>query len=535
MARPRKNPVQTQIISKNSEPLITEQQAYDVLKFASSLYGGIYTPQLVNSRLQDIGLSPMIATSEDIDKALTDPKNSEQQLIGYSQWLELNNMLYKRTMHYLSGLLSFDVTYYPTNIEIEDLKSPQYKKDSKIVEDFLNKFSIKKEFKLALRQMLRNEAYFGFLRDDGNSYSLQEINQKYALITGRSDVGLLWDINMYMTYEPGISIDMLPPSFKKYYNEVFLNNDKAKEYNPASLVGMRDTSWVLWHQTSPADGAVCFKFSPELATRVPLLSAMMPDVVLQPVIRQLQTNAYYAQATKLILGKIPMLNKDAKGAITKDMVALTPDLLGKFLALIKSALPDAVKIGASPLENAEAINFTGEDFYSKYLQTSVATSGGSSRLFFQLDRGNAIETQLAIDTDVFLMEQVYPQFEEFLNYHINRRTKKYKFAFKLEGSEFFTDKKRRLDTQVQLMGLGIVNVQKLASAVGQLPHVFEMQLAMAKASGFVDGLTPIVMAAQMSNGADGKGTSGRPAKAIGDLGESGVNTRDSASNEDKGE
>jgi hypothetical protein len=531
MARPRKNKTDIKTDGKSGEILISEQEVYDVLKFAGSLYSGIYTPQLVNSRLQDVGLSPMVGTASDIDKALTDPKNNEQQLIGYSQWLELNNMLYKRTMHYLSGLLSFDVTYYPTNAEVGDLKSPQYKKDSKIVEDFFNRFNIKKEFKLALRQMLRNEAYFGFLRDDGSYYNLQEINQKYALITGRSDSGILWDVNMYLTYEPGISLEMLPPPFAKYYGDVFLNNGKTEEYNPASLVGIRDSSWVLWHQTSPADGAVCFKFSPELATRVPLLSAMMPDVVLQPVIRQLQTNSYYAQATKLILGRVPMLNKEVKGAVSKDAIALSPDLLGKFLALIKASLPDAIKVGASPLEDAKAIDFSGEDFYSKYLQTSVATSGGSSRLFFQLDRGNAIETQLAIDTDVFLMEQVYPQFEEFLNYHINKRTKKYKFAFKLEGSEFFTDKKRRLDTQVQLMGLGIVNVQKLAAAVGQLPHEFEMQLAMAKASGFVDGLTPIVMAAQMANGKD---ETGRPKKAVGDLGDSGTETRGSASNVDKG-
>ena len=43
--------------SVNNEVLISEEQVYDVIKFAGSLYSGIYTPQLVNDRMKDISLA----------------------------------------------------------------------------------------------------------------------------------------------------------------------------------------------------------------------------------------------------------------------------------------------------------------------------------------------------------------------------------------------------------------------------------------------------------------------------------------------
>jgi hypothetical protein len=135
-----------------------------------------------------------------------------------------------------------------------------------------------------------------------------------------------------------------------------------------------------------------------------------------------------------------------------------------------------------------------------------------------------------------LMTPLYQYFSEFLEYHINKRTKKNKFKFMLEGTNFFTNRAERMDTQLALIPFGIINHQKIAAAMGMLPQDFERQLAMSKASGFVDNLTPIISAFQSGGepASGGSKTTGRPKKADGALSDSGAQSRGYAYNEDKG-
>jgi hypothetical protein len=525
MARPRKN-IEKEKKTSN-DVLMTKEEVYDVLQFANSLYNGIYTPNLINSRMQDMTLSPQIADSEKVDEALRTPKSSEQQLLGYSEFFELTNMMYKRMLLYISTMLSFDLTITCTTPDV-DYKSSAYKKDLNSVYEFLDKFNIKKEFVTAVKQMLRQEAYFGFLRDDGDKYSFMELPQDYCLIDGRFDYGLLYSFNLYYFYMPGVDIDMFPAPFKKMYRDIFLNNDKMKEYNPAAQIGNRNSQWVLYHQVSPADNFWAFKFSPEIATRIPFLAPIFADVVNAPLVRNLQKNTYIAAASKLLIGKIPMLSKDVKGSAVKDAVAISPSLLGSFLALMKSGLGESIKVSASPLEDMKNVSFPNEEFYQNYLSTTSATSGLNTRLIFSIDKGNAVESQYSMNVDENMISPLYKQFEDFLEFFVNRRLKKHHFKFTLEGTNTFTNRKERLDTQLAIIPFGMINYQKIASAMGILPQDFLRQLAETKAMGFVDNLTPILSSFQA-----GAGETGRPKKADGSLGDSGAETRGNASNEEK--
>ena len=66
--------------NKQNENLVSQEEATYVLEFASALWGGSpygYTPQLINQRMKDLNMSPIEATSEEILKALKDPKSNE--------------------------------------------------------------------------------------------------------------------------------------------------------------------------------------------------------------------------------------------------------------------------------------------------------------------------------------------------------------------------------------------------------------------------------------------------------------------------
>lgn len=552
---------------------ITEQEFWDVVSFAraySGMYGQTYlTPELISARMRDMNLNPQAATEMELNDALRSPKQSEKQLQGFSQSFELTSMVYKRLMSYLANMLSFDITY-TSNAKEEDYNTPKYKKDLQTVERILDKFSFKKEFGIIVREMLRNDAYFGVIRDVGNSYIIQELPPEYCKITGRWEGGFLFSFNMYWFLQTGVDLNMYPDFFKKKFKDIFQNGNSIRTYEPSLPPELRDkSSWIYWVDI-PSDLGVCFKMTPELATRLPYFTALFSDLILQGLMRNLQKNANMAAASKMIIGQVPMLNKEIKATV-KDSIAVSPELLGKFMALVKSAISESIKVASAPLEDLQGISFDSEnEIYESYLKTTLASSGINTNLIFTSNvKPNAIETQLSLNVDEQLMTSLYEQFNSFMNYFVNKFTKNFSFLFYFEGTDFFLNRQSRLDTAMTLFTNGIILPQKIAAAIGLKPAQLRKYMEEAKATGFMDlimspsleqqkSMAEITAKNQMEladkqsenqvklqkqnmenqqkqPGIAGKPPApGRPAKRDSDLGESGMQTREQASNVGRG-
>ena len=127
------------------------------------------------------------------------------------------------------------------------------------------------------------------------------------------------------------------------------------------------------------------------------------------------------------------------------------------------------------------------------------------------------------------MTALYPQFESFMNYHINKLTKNFKFKIHFKGTHFYNNRQQRLESAMTLANMGIVLPQEIAGAIGLNPFEFQRQLEEAQSTGWVDKLTPIISAFQQS----GK-ENGRPAKSDGALSDSGESTRSTGANIEKG-
>lgn len=488
--------------NKNKEPettQITEQEVWDVIAFArgmTSMIGLNYlNPDLISSRMRDITLNPMAATEDTLNTALSSPKDNETQLRAFSQDFELKSMVYKRLITYMADMLAFDITY-TSNVEPKDYDSPKYKKDLKSVEDILEKFNYKKELSIAVKQMVRNDAFFACIRDLGDAIILQELPPDYCKITGRWEGGFLFSFNMYWFLLPGVDINMYPEFFKKKYKEIFIKNGTQRPYIPSMPPEYRDSTWIYWVDV-PIDVGVCFKYSPELATRLPYFTPLFSDLVLQALMRNLQKNANMATASRMIIGQVPMLSRDAKATV-KDMIAVSPDMLGKFMALVKSAISESIKVAAAPLEDLQGISFDSEnELYESYLKTTLASSGVNTNLIFTSGiKPNVLETQLSLNVDEQMMTSLYDQFNVFMDYFINKFTKTFKFRFVFEGTQFFLNRQQRLESVMQLFNLGIVLPQKIAAAIGMKPAQLRKQMEEAQGTGFMDLLTPPALMAQ---------------------------------------
>lgn len=486
---------------KENESIPEEQElspldVWDIIEFARSLSGSglqYLSPELISGRMKDITLNPIAATTETLNHAMKAPKDNEEALQAFSQDFELQSMVYKRLISYLSGILAFDLTYTSDVKKSEDYKSPKYKKDLAKVEEFLRKFDYQTEFGIVVRQLLRNDVYFGCVRDLNNSVILQELPSKYCKITGRWAHGFLFSFDMSWFLQAGVDINMYPEFFIKKYKEIYVKTKRniGAEYLPELDPRLRGKHMYSYWVDVPVDVGVCFKLAQELATRLPYFTPLFNDLVLQGVMRNLQKNANMASASKMIIGEVPMLHKDAKASV-KDSIAISPELLGKFLALVKSAVSESIQVASAPLENMKAISFEeSPNIYEKYLKTALASSGVNTNLIFSSDtKPNVIETQLSLGVDEQLMMSLYGQFNGFLNYWVGKETKTFKFKFEFEGTEFFTNRKTRFDNAMELFRQGIVLPQKISAAIGMKPFEMERQMEEAIANDFMSKLSP---------------------------------------------
>jgi len=95
-----------------------------------------------------------------------------------------------------------------------------------------------------------------------------------------------------------------------------------------------------------------------------------------------------------------------------------------------------------------------------------------------------------------MMTILYEQFNEFMDYHSSKITKTYKFMVAFEGTEFFLDRKERLERAMKMFDAGIILPQKIAAAIGMRPYQMRRHMEESKAMGFMDMLTPPTLMGQ---------------------------------------
>ena len=143
----------------------------------------IYTPSLLNQNLINLNNNPKTPTYSKLVEALNNAKFKARELQAYQEWMELAEITFKRLLEYYANILSFDLSYTCINVKNKsEYKTPKYKKDKQKVEDFLNKFNYKKEFLKVVRQVMRSETAFYWLRNNNNlndsAYTLQLMPQE---------------------------------------------------------------------------------------------------------------------------------------------------------------------------------------------------------------------------------------------------------------------------------------------------------------------------------------------------------------------
>lgn len=486
----------------NQEKL-SQEEVYEVLKWARMIYSndffGAFSPQLANKNLLDLNNNNSVPTKEKLDEILKSEVPDADLLRQFSEFAETYDRIFGRTLNYYTNMLSFDLNIVCKNAYRgkADYESKEYKDDLKRVYKFLDNFDYKSEFQEVLHQILRSEIYYTWFRDsegtfddtgeivlDENGedktkklskYTLQMMPQYNCLLTGSWENGLLYDFDMNYFLRSGISLKSYDPIFKKYWRQVYGDDSAKQKYNPAIQYDKRNGSFAQWVQTSPDDGAWVFKLDMSNYNGVPFLTPLIRDILSDVEMSKLQTDANILAAYGLVVGEIPLMTKQASGE-TQDAMSWKPGTLMKFMKLVKAGLNKNVNAVAMPTANNKFYqydyNYTS-DIYDNTLSATAGNAASASRIIYTSDKAGQFELQAQIQNDYNFVKSVYPQFEKFLNFYVNKKTRKYKFNFLFSGSNYGFIREQESKGLMDLANVGMVlNAESYAKIVNMRPHDF---------------------------------------------------------------
>ena len=471
----------------------------------------ISNPLTANQFLKNINMNPNFQNKEAVENMAYNPKENELGLRRVSQHLYNTQMPYKRLIHYFSDMLKFEISIHPTNINPDDLKDTKAKdrfmREYDKVWEWLDSFDYKQEFKRILLGTMLEDAKFSYLRTDGNKLTLQEMPTDYCIIDAWSEIGWLYSFNLLYFQQIGSDINGYAPEFKKMYNRA-LEAAKNKTYIQNVKIEQRNGKWFYWQQMNPENGWV-FKFDYAFAGLVPPFLGIFTDAVDLDAYKKMYKDKTTLEAYKMIAGTVPR-NKDNKSGNARDDFAIQANTLAQFMQLVKNDLPPGLLFKALPLDNLQSFNF--ENSSSNQNKDLVGTAlknyykqAGADQALFNAEKPNASSMKASTRIDAAFMEVVYPQFETFLNYHINNNSKKIKWKVKLSGTIF--DEQERFDNAMTKLSSGIITPD-IPAELGMTERDMRVGLGMMAMLGYPELFKPIQNSFNMPTNTAG---AGRPA------------------------
>lgn len=511
--------------NSKSKPLLSEQEGWEVQQFVSALNNGLsgvtglFTPDILRQNLLLLNNDQQIPDYDKIVEALLHNLSEAEKLEAYQQWMEFGDMLFKRTMEYYSNILAFDLHITCVNASKEDYASDEYKRDLDIVYAFLDNFDYKGEFKRVVRQVLRSETAYMWLRNNGKrnhpEYTLQMMPQRRCMLTGYFQHNIpLYDFDMNYFLQPGVTLEEYDDFFTQQYHRMY-KDGSIKNYIPTNSFHNRSGTFAYTTQTTPlikkngmVSGAWAFKLDNTNFNQIPYLSALMRDSILNIPIQKLQYDKDAATAHAYLVGEIGMLQSNEANATKFD-----PKRLGALLNIVKQVIGKYISVGAMPVENLKWFQFTDNNtsMYTTQLQNSTSVGAAGSRVIYSTDKMSQEEIRNAIITDANVVMKMYPQFEYFLQFYINELTKKYKFKFTFEGTTYPFEREKRQEKIMKLAENGIIlGESAFASAFGYKPTDFHRLMEeSASDDSWLNNLRQLLSVHTQS----GKQTSGRPTQS----------------------
>lgn len=444
-------------VSENWSKLFSSKyQGLDYLGALSTMYS--LNPYVQNQRVKNIRTRAAQNSRDTIENAIKDPDYNELTLRQTSADLANTVYPYYKILKLYSDILTYKWTCTPCYVDKDNMKTPRFKSDSKIVDLFFKKLQPSYTFRRIALDVLREgkQAYYfrsSVVNDTGKESceyaTLQKLPSNWWKVVGiTSDSYFQIAMNFMYFYQPGTSIDQFPPSFKKYYEELMNcvdKNKKGKITIDYDKVGKNATvecshgNYYYW-VTLPANEAFVFSADETTASQVPTFTGLFLGFSDIAEYIRLQQQLLSLPAYSVMSGKIPMGDaKNKSGSYVNDLT-LSPDLILGYTDQFTQFAPAGIVPFFSPFEDMQLHNFpavpNAMQISDSALQSSISTAGlttilsTSEKPTVQMSKaGQTLEQRFS--------DFLYRQFENCVNIYLKKSIGlKYDWNFKMFGGVF---------------------------------------------------------------------------------------------------
>ena len=475
---------------------------------SNSSSNGTYQPIYSEQLLQKVNVNPMAASSEQIEKWLLAPQYFDQNLRHLSQYLSYAVGQYNRSVWYLHSLKAFNYKLLPSDSDIEvNINEDDYLHAYDICLRTLQKMNIRYQIPKADLQVMTDGAAFYWISETDDTISLLPLPCDYCYLTSPFTYGFLFAIDLTF-FDQFVSIPNQIPELTKAYN-------KFVEMRTALYKGEALAPYQ-YYQVPPSQGWA-FTFDPIHADKLPPLASAMSASLDTLSYKEIIKNKIALDLYKVIAMKIP-LDKDNKA------MSISYTLAEEITQTIQSLLPENIKVFSSPFDS-EAINTDQAEKFDQIVNISndsvYASLGLSQGLFGSSQVKMAAALQLSSNVDFNYVEHMYRQYENFINFQLSLKTKKYKFQVQMFGNKL--NEASDIAMYAGLVSTTNSHLLDFYAATGKEPFQVKSTLLLEKFLGLKELMEPIQ---SMFNSKSDKG--GRPSQTTVD--ESGESTRSYDSN-----
>lgn len=445
-------------------------------------------------------------TKEQVRQFMDNPSLYQEQLRMVVDNLCIAYPQFDILCAYLANMALINYVLIP-NIEKSDKKDVvKIQKDYYKISQYIQNMNVKQEFKKAIRHNFKYDTFFGYEVETADSYFIKTLNPKYCRIYGMDDGVYLieYDFSYFNgTNEKLIKGDELgrkayPEEFLKLYNK-YLTNKQL-------------------YQWQPLENGICTKYNETVIDYgIPPFIGLFDNLVDIEQYQALARSKAETEIWKLLSMEVP-LKKDGN----EDDFLLSMDTIELFNAMAQAVVPEGVGIITTPMKTQEISFNKSATSERNNVEDAIALlfdrAGFSKLLFSGAENSTALSYSVKVDEQRIF--GLYRQYERI----VNRKIKKLyngRMRFKILDMSKFSEKET-IDQLTKVSQASLPTKTLLVASLGIEPS--EM-LGLETLENEILKVSEKWLPLQSSYTQSG-GEGGAPLKDDGDLGDSGIQTRE---------
>ncbi|EOO11466.1 hypothetical protein [Bacillus cereus] len=451
-------------------------------------------------------------TKDDIRRWIENPDKNEDKLIEVSRYLYTFSSPYKRLIDYFSQLPLWTYVVEPYGIDVDKLDSQKEKimKNYNKALRMLSNMNIRHEMAKIAKTCFREDVFYGYEHEIGDSYYIQKLNPKYCKIIAIEDgcYSFAFDFSYFDSRKKVIRL--YPNEFREKY--VAYTKDKKN---------------LRWQKLDTYQ-TICIKANEDLEFVMPPFASTFESVYDIDVAKKLRDTKDELGNYKILVQKLP-IRKDSE--LNNDF-AIDYDTMMLFHNQISQVVPEQVGVITTPME-VDEFKFDNEkmdiDKVSK-TETGFWNTSGVPQTLFGADKMTSGALDKSVKTDEMIAFAFLRQVERWINRKLKNRAKNMKITL-LDITHYNKDDVFDKALMGGQYGMPLRNV--IASTLGLNPSsLLTMAWLENEVLNLDEKLVPLISShTQSANDASDKG--GRPEKEGSDLTESAEKSKEREANEFK--